>query len=417
MTSETEKHSAGLNGGSDDIARSDLSAATTETEGSGSESAGNHIPLKLGICLLLFSFLIFANTINQYFLSDDFQLIYSVKYNRLPQALLGLDTNLEGKFFRPVPMLSYWIQAKLFGPSPAVFHLTTLLLHAGCAILAANLFYLLFGNLRCATIFGFVFIVFPNHGEVVNWPANNFTSWATLFYLGTLNLFGYYRQSSRAGFLVLSLLSFLAAALSKETAFTLPAFLIVFDLFFSWSRGIKPGFGRRVIPYCLFFGLLLLLLLSTRSILNTDVGYSTGEGESLISLYLSNPFILVADLTEMYLRTWKYLIAPISPAIAYEQQIIAVIVVIVAIACALLLLMRRVRLTAVMYSVLFATITLLPLLGTFKIFGVTHWIRFLYLPSVGSCYIIAMILDGALAGIRRAQGTDREQEAHREHDR
>ncbi|UCD56970.1 MAG: hypothetical protein JSV16_14300, partial [Candidatus Hydrogenedentota bacterium] len=377
------------------LARKSGSETPAETDG-----GPNHIPVKLALLLVLFSFAIFGNTIDQYLVMDDFDVLYSAKHNKLSHVLLGYDTVLENKFFRPIPMFSFWLQSRLFGLRPAVFHITTVLLHALAAILAANLFYLLFRNLRAAAIFGFVFIAFPNHAEVVNWISINFTSWAAVFYLATLNLFGYYRLCSRVSLLAISLVSFLAALSSKEVAFTLPASLVLFDYFLSRSRHIRLPVTRRVADHCIYFGLLFLALFLTRMFLSTGYGYLTVEGEDLISLYLNNPYVLAVDLTHMYLRAWKYLIGPLSPENPFQKPLTILIFLSLGVACALLVLKRRIKLEALAYPFFFALITLLPMLGTFKLLTVTHWIRFLYLPSVASCYIISVILEGILIGLR-----------------
>ena len=359
------------------------------------------ISLKLTLLLLLFTFLMFANTIDRYFLLDDFDVLYSVKFNKLSHALLGYDTVLEHRFFRPIPMFSYWLQHRLFGLRPAVFHITTLLLHAASAALAANLFYILFRNSRAAAILGFVFVAFPNHCEVVNWPAINYTSWASVFYLASLNLFGYYRLSARTRMLALSLVSFLAALLSKELAFTLPVSLLLFDFFFSRSRGITVSLKRRAAEHSLYWAFLLLVLFSTRTFLHTGYGYLTPGGEDIVSLYLGNVFVLVSDLSRMYLQAWRYLLAPLSPDIPFEKALTLLILVALTTATIFLALRRRLDIRALAYCFLFVSITLLPVLGTFRVLRLTHWIRFLYLPSAASSYMICMVLDGIAGGMRR----------------
>jgi hypothetical protein len=360
-----------------------------------------HIPRGLALALFVFAFLVFANTINQYFIMDDFEVISSVKYNKLSHALLGYDTVLENKFFRPIPMLCYWIQYKLFGAAPIVFHTISVLLHALCAIAATNLFFILFGDLRSAAIFGFVFVSFPNHSEVVNWPSINFTSWDALFYLLSLNLFGCYRLSQKNRFLVLSLCSFLAAILSKESAFTLPLSLILFDFFFCRQKELEVPFAKKAAEYFLYFGVLFVSLHIIQTFLHTGYGYRTVEGESLVSLYFGNPYLFATDIIRLYMRAWKYLLAPFSPQLPFQRVVISLTITLMLIACGICIWRRRITFHPLAYSFIFASITALPILGTFKVLTLTHWIRFLYLPSVGGCYIIALTLDGVSRWLRR----------------
>ncbi|RJP69167.1 MAG: hypothetical protein C4532_11395 [Candidatus Abyssobacteria bacterium SURF_17] len=372
-----------------------LSAVKQADDSPGSTSPQLYIPLKLGILLFLFTFLLFANTLDQYFLLDDFLHIGSAKYNTLPHTLLGYDTNLETKFFRPVSMFFFWVLGKLFGVNPVAYNVAVLFLFASAAVLATNLFYLLFQNLTVAAVFGFVFIAFPNHAEVIDWPCMH-ALWALSFYMATLNLFAYYRLSLRPGLYAFSLLMFLGAVLSKEEAFTLPVSLVLLDFFLYVSRNVKLRFSKRAVEHCAYFGLLALVLVITRSVFNTGIGYSSGEGVDYVSLYLQNIHILIIDLLQIYLQGWVYLIAPISPAILYQKHIILLVFITFAVMSIILARQRRLDVIALSYCILFVTVALLPALGTFRLFRLAHWSRFLYLPSVGACYIIAMLLGGML---------------------
>jgi hypothetical protein len=96
----------------------------------------------------------------------------------------------------------------------------------------------------------------------------------------------------------------------------------------------------------------------------------------------------------MNLRLWRNLLAPISPEIPFVNQMSMITLLFIGISLVLLLWERKIALLAVIFVFLFVSITALPILGTFRVLALTHWIRFLYLPSVGACYIIALVLHG-----------------------
>jgi hypothetical protein len=368
------------------------------------DSTRGHIPFKLAIALLLFTFLLFANTINQYFLLDDFEVLYSAKYNTLPHVLMGYDTVLELKFFRPAPMFFTWLLYHIFGLAPAVFHIASVLLHALTAIAAANLVYIFHKKLLPAAALGFFFIAFPNHAEVVNWPAITFTSWAALFYLLSLNFFAYYRLSAQSRFLLLSLVCFLLGMLSKEDAFTLPAVLVVFDFCFSRMRRLEYRPLRQVPLYILYFLLLAAVIMVTRVNMKLGAGYLTVQGEDLVSIYLKNVWALIPDLSRMNLRAWKYLLAPISPEIPFSKYLIFLAIFLILFSLVVLIWKKQLNPLSLIFSFLFVSITTLPTLGTFRVLALTHWIRFLYLPSFGGCYIISLILSGILNSTKKPAG-------------
>jgi hypothetical protein len=354
----------------------------------------SRIPWKLALALVILTVLLFANTVNQYFLLDDFEVLSSAKYNTFLHVLLGYDTILEHRFFRPLPMFFTWLVYKLFGAAPAPFHAMSLLLYCGTAIVGANLVYLLHKNLKLAAVFAVLFLVFPNHAEVVNWPAITFTSWAALWYLLSMNSFAYYRLTALRRFLMLSLMFFILGIFSKESAYTLPAALVVFDWFLSKTRGLKYSPIRQIPVYALYFVLLILSILVTRTSLKIGAGYMTAQGENLLSLYLNNIFVLFSDLLRMNLRVWKYLLAPIAPQIPFADLLALFILLFFIASLAVFLWRRQIALSAVMFSFLFVSISALPMLGTFRFFTITPWIRFLYLPSIASCYLLSLVLCG-----------------------
>ncbi|RJP21292.1 MAG: hypothetical protein C4520_09770 [Candidatus Abyssobacteria bacterium SURF_5] len=366
-----------------------------------SSSRPDIISIKLIVVLLVFSFALFANTINQYFLLDDFEVLFSAKYNKLAGVLLGHDTVLEHKFFRPLPMFFTWVLYKLFGNTPPPYHILSIFLHAATAIAGANLVYLLHRNTRVAALFGILFVAFPNHAEVVNWPAITFTSWAALCCLLSLNLFAYFRLSGKYYLLILSLVFFLGGMLSKEDAFTLPAIMVIFDLYFSRVRKLEYPLPRQAGIYAVYGALLLIVILLTRVRMKLGAGYLTVEGEDLVSLYLSNVFALISDLIRMEARAWKYLVAPVSPEIPFSSYLISLVWLLALVSLGVLLWKRKIQFSSLLFSFLFISITTLPILGTFRVLALTHWIRFLYLPSVGGCYILSLILHGIDETTRR----------------
>ncbi len=361
----------------------------------------DRLPALIFVLLVAFTFLVFANIISHYFLMDDFPMLYSAKYNKFLHVLLLYDNIAEGWFFRPVPMFFFWLAYRVFGPNPIPYHIIKLLLHACCAFLAANLLYILFQNKRAAAMFGLVFVAFPNHTEVLHGPADDFNAWSSVFYLVTLNLFAYYRLGAGLAAFLASLVSLLAAIVSKESAFTLPLALVVTDYFVVRSRGLRPRVRSLVACHAAYFGLLFVSVLVIRKVFGMGAGYLTREGEDLISLYLGNIYVLTADLVRMYSDAWRYLFVPLADDIPFWNEIMYVVSIAIIVASVFLVLTRRINPAPFAYCLLFAVITLLPLMGTYRVVGLSHWFRLFYLPSIAGCYVISMIADAATEAIRK----------------
>ncbi len=120
-----------------------------------------------------------------------------------------------------------------------------------------------------ACIAAFLFALNPVHAETVTYISARATGMAAWFYLLSLLFFilGSLKET-RSWFLsplcyLLSLVAFLSAVLSKETALTLPAIILLYDLFFMRGDGWS-SFKKRIFYYYLptLTGVVLILALS-----------------------------------------------------------------------------------------------------------------------------------------------------------
>jgi tetratricopeptide (TPR) repeat protein len=161
---------------------------------------------------------------------------------------------------------------------PEGYHLFNLALHflTAVTVLLIVFFTLDRGTLvgrkaaiAIATITAFLFALNPVHSETVTYISARATGMAALFYFLSLLFFilGSVKHSrSRLispVYYLLSLFAFLSAVLSKETALTLPAIIISYDLFF--MQGVRWNtFKTRIFYYYLplLSGLAVILILS-----------------------------------------------------------------------------------------------------------------------------------------------------------
>src|SRR6266478_5206717 len=79
----------------------------------------------LGLFILA-GFVAYSNILNSYFISDDFSQIGKVLAGYL-SVVWGKE---HGGFFRPLFILSYLIDTKIWGAGPFGFHLTNIVLHS-----------------------------------------------------------------------------------------------------------------------------------------------------------------------------------------------------------------------------------------------------------------------------------------------
>jgi tetratricopeptide (TPR) repeat protein len=161
----------------------------------------------------------------------------------------------EMQQYYPLIYSSFWIEANLWGLSPALSHLVNAALHAlNAFLLYAVLKHL---NIKWALLAGLIFALHPVHVESVAWISERKNVLSGLFYL--LSLYTFLKSEDRPGkgLYFLSLGLFILALLCKTVACTLPAALLIIR----WMRGrdIGPRYIAGLIPFFalgLAFGLL-----------------------------------------------------------------------------------------------------------------------------------------------------------------
>ncbi len=134
-----------------------------------------------------------------------------------------------GYAYLPLRTLSYAVDYAIWGPHPAGYHLTNVLLHAANAALVLALVAALAQSLRLGFVVAVLFALHPIQTSAVTWIAGRRDVLSALFYLAAV--VWYLRAMARgeralaaAGLLVLG-------CLSKATCVVFPAVALVLELF------------------------------------------------------------------------------------------------------------------------------------------------------------------------------------------
>jgi len=134
--------------------------------------------------------------------------------------------------YMPLQLVSYVLDYSLWGFRPFGYHLQQIVLHALDAVLAFELTRRLFGRYWLAALAGLFFAVHPSHVESVAWVSARkdvlsalFLIPAVLFYLSARG-----ERSLRIRPYVASVLFFTLAVLSKVNVVVMPLFLVLVDL-------------------------------------------------------------------------------------------------------------------------------------------------------------------------------------------
>ena len=230
--------------------------------------------------------------VSSYFLSDDFGLIWL--FSQKPALhFLTLFTSpwVEDIYgyaadeLRPLIALSYQVDYWLGGINPLAYHLDNLVFHAlNSALVFTMARYLLRLDVVPAAFAGVLFAVMPVHVEAVGWISGRADLIPAFFYLSTALSYAAWRRTGGRRWYVLSLCTFFLALFSKQSAITMVATLVLFDVLIERRRiWLSVNELLPYLPHAAFtFGYLAL-----RYVL-----FGNAVREQTLSMDMVNAFLL-----------------------------------------------------------------------------------------------------------------------------
>ncbi|MGH9461246.1 MAG: tetratricopeptide repeat protein, partial [Vicinamibacteria bacterium] len=347
-------------------------------------------PLLLGILALV----PYANSLTLDFVWDDRALILESPYVRdvrhLGEGLVSdywKNPDYPGStrfFYRPLMTLSFFIDYSFWGENPTGFHATNLLLHLINVLLVYSCFSVL-ASRELALVSAALFAVHPVHTESVTWISGRTDLLATAFVLGSFRCYLSLANHSHA-LLRLSALGLLyaLALLTKEVAIVLVVAVAIHQQWF--SSPADPSRRRHKAALWTLVGIAFLYSIVRLYVLEMPLGTAAARPFSLLVFNL--PRLLARYLLRLVFPLRLYAHDPMEWAELNQwPQVLLASLVVLAAAVGVWALGRRDRLALI--GAAWMGIFLLPVLnaGTFTDVLVAE--RFLYLPSVGFCWLLA----------------------------
>src|ERR1019366_9091134 len=348
------------------------------------------------LILFLFGFLPYVNTLfNNFVYDDNFQVVqnpYVHSFRYLRQIFTTTVWSFQGaqgatNYFRPMMTLGYLLTYKIAGPIPFGFHLANLVLN-GLTVWLVFCLLRRFSGERVALIAAGLFALHPIHTESVAWIAAVTDLELTVFYLATFLLYlrlpdSEHRWRARAAMCA----SFALALLSKEQSMTLPVLAMAFEHFYRDDRStttVREKLSRYAPLWAmaaLYFGVRAIVLGGVTSIVLRPKlqWYETVlSAVALIGGYLGK-LIWPVHLSIFYVfHPSNHLTDPAVLAGLGGLTLCAVFFVV---------LWRRARLLS--FALLWMFLTLGPVLNARWMPAAVFGERYLYLPSVGFCWLVA----------------------------
>jgi len=195
--------------------------------------------LKIIIILCLLCAIVYGNSLFNGFVLDDKALIVfnpaitSVRF--LPGFFskgifdyYSMGRQMAGsQVYRPLQMLTYFIDYKLSGLNAFWFHFSSLLWHLGNGILVFFILLFIFKNRPIAFLASVLFLVHPLNTSVVSYIAGRADLLSGFFILLCLLLFLIFLQRRQTRYFLFSFGACLLALFSRENALIIPLFLVV----------------------------------------------------------------------------------------------------------------------------------------------------------------------------------------------
>lgn len=334
--------------------------------------------------LFFLTFICYANTLGNGLFYDDEDFIYKNVYVQnfaidkyfTENVIAG--TGKVSNYYRPILLLGYGMEYKVFGPLPFIYHLDSLLLHGLAGILLFLLLKKLFRNNFIAILTSILFIIHPIQTEAVSYASGRGDELSAVFLF--LSLLFYLERKPLTYFL--SALTLVFALLSKETVLIAPGLFLLITFFQRKSLVKMKKDLLFLFVIFLITGTYFLLRLTALNFQNTLNFYGNEN------IYTKNVFVRLLTFLSILSNYVGLLFFPKTLFIDRDVPVVTGLTPLVAMS---LLVISVLSFLAVKYykkypvflfSLLWFFITFIPASGILPINGVMYE-HFLYLPSIG----------------------------------
>lgn len=345
--------------------------------------------------LILVSVAVYANMLGNGFVYDDKQQIlenaYLTDWRYIPQIFGTTVWSFVGEagttnYYRPLMTFSYLLLWQAFGELPYGFHLLNLLVHAGVVWMVFLAGRRIFADSRVGWVAALLFAVHPVHTEAVSWIASLPDLQAAFFFLLCLWLLADPAPRNWPRLLAI-LASFLLALLSKEPAIMLAPLAIAFEHGVGAPRE-PPGLAPRIARYAPLCALALAYLL-LRIALFGKIAPVLQRATLSWPDAIYSAFALTVDYARLLVFPAHLSAFHVFHAShALTEPLVLAGILIVSLGFAAILFFRK-RAPAAAFSLLWTGVTLAPVLNARWMASNVLAERYLFLPSVGFCWIVA----------------------------
>ncbi|MFZ4546386.1 MAG: tetratricopeptide repeat protein [Bacteroidales bacterium] len=364
------------------------------------------LELYFSIVVATIGFLLYFNTVFNDYALDDRAVIQENKFTK--QGIAGIPTLLttfywagfwgdNAGLYRPLSMVTFAVEWQFFPNNPHVGHVTNILLYALTGFLLFRMVRRMMPkhNILLPFIVSLLFIAHPIHTEVVANIKSRDEILCLLFFILAIDNLLMFADSGSKWKLVAAVGSYFLCLFAKESGV---AFILIFPiiLWFFRDLNVKAILSQSwpLVATVAFYFIIRILVLGTNV---------TGKAYT----YLDNSLVAAPDLmtrlaTAFYMlgKYLKLLVIPYPLSYDYSFQeipfynwsnlqallplLIYAAIFIYSIRCFL-----KNDKSIFAFGILFYLLSLAVVANVFILIGATMADRFLYIPSLGFCFIVA----------------------------
>ncbi len=365
------------------------------------------------VLLMTVACAVYANSIGNDFIWDDVPLIAE---NPLIRTLGNIrkiatthywdletpDERVTGAY-RPFTVASYLLNYQIAGADPASFRAVNIVLHGLNTCLVYLLCTVLGLSWPAALVAGLLFAVHPVHVEAVVWITGRGELLACFGVLAATLFHLRHRRDGASSQVAASVVFFLLALLSKESAIAFVPIVIGLELTLSAAEGATASRLRSRLLSCLPYFVVSLAYLSIRhAVVSAVEDRGVGPGTFFLGSTAGEIFL---TMVKVFAKYWALLLFPAKLNAHYDQidipvpesllepSFLAAVAVHVVVLAAIVALFRTKRHLAA-FALSWVYLALLPYSHLVHF----EWLmaeRFLYTPSVGIALGAALAVEAA----------------------
>lgn len=352
--------------------------------------------------------LLYFNTLNYPFIWDDEYLIVNNAFIKNPHYLKYIFTSSLFKFYssrsiniyRPIQTITYLFDYHFWKLDPLGYRLMNILIHILNSFLVYVLIGVIFRDEALSFLTSLFFAICPLHISAVTYISGRADLLVTFFFICSLLLFIKFIQNNGNFYYLGSIICFLLALFSKESALIFPLILVSTHKAFQKANDIAYS-KKSVLNYFPFFIFSLTYVLLRLTVLNFE--------KEPMPVLQANVYLKIITFSKVLFSYTKLIFLPINlhmqrtikiPESILSPYAIIYLIFVIFIFLAIIKTYKQIRNNVIFWSLSWFLITLIPVYFAMQFYRnlsvpedavmmAEHW---LYTPLVGFFALIVFLI-------------------------